>query len=144
VSDSAWKNGGGEEYKRELNTMLADAHAGQFSVLIVWSADRLSRGGIESLLTTVRRLREAGVSLISVQEPWLSGHDATTELLLAIGAWMAEQESARRSERIKAGLARRKAQGSPVGKQPGARDTKPRRRSGYYAAWEPGGKRRAG
>jgi putative DNA-invertase from lambdoid prophage Rac len=142
VSDSAWRNGGGAEYKRELDAMLADAHAGRFSALIVWSADRLSRNGIESLLKIVRRLREAGVSLISVQEPWLSGNDATTELLLAIGAWMAEQESARRSERVKAGLARRKAQGLPVGRLPGARDVAPRRRSGYVRAWEPGGTRR--
>jgi DNA invertase Pin-like site-specific DNA recombinase len=143
VSDSAWKNGGGTEYKRALDAMLADAHAGRFRVLIVWSADRLSRNGIESLLKIVRRLREAGVSLISVQEPWLSGSDATTELLLAIGAWMAEQESARRSERTKAGLARRKAQGLPIGRPRGATDVKPRRRSGYVRAWEPGGSRRA-
>ena len=38
----------------------------------------------------------------------------------AFAGWMAERESARRGERIKAGLARRQAEGKPVGRQPGA------------------------
>ena len=39
----------------------------------------------------------------------------TTELLAAVAAWVATQESARRSERIRAGLARRRAEGKPMG-----------------------------
>jgi DNA invertase Pin-like site-specific DNA recombinase len=57
-------------------------------------------------------------------------------VLVAFAGWMAERESARRSERIKAGLARRKAQGLPVGRKPGSTDKTPRRKSGYYASWE--------
>jgi len=49
---------------------------------------------------------------------------------------MAKMESDRRSERIKAGLARRHAEGKPVRRQPGAADKKPRKRSGYVARWE--------
>jgi len=51
-------------------------------------------------------------------------------------AWVARMESQRRSERVRAGLARRRAQGLPVGRQPGAKDTRPRKRSGYVARWE--------
>jgi DNA invertase Pin-like site-specific DNA recombinase len=51
-------------------------------------------------------------------------------------AWMAAEESRRRSERTSAGLERRKREGLPVGRQPGATDKKPRRRSGYMARWE--------
>lgn len=36
VSDSAWKNGGGAEYTATLKRALNYAHAGKFSVLIVW------------------------------------------------------------------------------------------------------------
>lgn len=43
---------------------------------------------------------------------------------------------AQRSESIRAGLARRKAAGEPVGRQPGATDKQPRRRSGYIRRWE--------
>jgi len=53
-----------------------------------------------------------------------------------------EEEFRCRSERIKAGLARRKAEGLPIGRKQGAVDSKRRRRSGYIAAWEEGGARR--
>jgi DNA invertase Pin-like site-specific DNA recombinase len=64
------------------------------------------RQGIEELLRLIRELRERNVSLVSHQEPWLNGSDATTtDLLAAVAAWVATQESVRRSERIRAGLA---------------------------------------
>ena len=49
---------------------------------------------------------------------------------------MAQQESNRKSERIKAALAKRKAAGLPVGRQPGAVDKTKRKRSGYVARYE--------
>jgi DNA invertase Pin-like site-specific DNA recombinase len=58
------------------------------------------------------------------------------EMLIAFGGWMAKRESDRRSERIKVGLAARKAEGRPVGRQPGAADKKPRKRSRYVARSE--------
>jgi hypothetical protein len=54
----------------------------------------------------------------------------------------AAAEAAERSARVKVGLAKRKAAGLPIGRQSGAVDAKPRRRSGYVAAWAPGGNRR--
>ena len=51
-------------------------------------------------------------------------------MLVAFAGWMAQQESRRRSEPIRAGLERRQAEGKPVGRQPGSADNKPRRRSG--------------
>jgi hypothetical protein len=55
---------------------------------------------------------------------------------------MASRESVRRSERVKTGLAQRSAAGKPVCRQPGAADRGRRKRSGYVAAWEPGGANR--
>ena len=100
------------EHRRALQRMLDDAHRGEFSVLVVWAVDRLCRQGIEELLRLIRELGERNVSLVSHQEPWLNGTDATTELLAAVAAWVATQESIRRSERIRAGLARRRAEAS--------------------------------
>jgi DNA invertase Pin-like site-specific DNA recombinase len=135
LSDVSAFNGA---HKEMLARMLADAHAGHFDVVVVWAADRLSRGGIEELLRIIRELRERNVALISVNEPWLSGSDATTELLAAIAAWVANQESERRSERVKAGLARRRAEGKPIGGAVSKRgkDKRKRRTDGYVAAWE--------
>jgi len=93
--------------------------------------------GIEELLRLIRELRERNVSLVSHQEPWLNGSDATTELLAAVAAWVATQESIRRSERIRAGLARRRAEGKPIGGAASKRgkDKRPRRTEGYTQAW---------
>ena len=146
LSDSAWKNGGGREYQRTLKQALADAHAGRFKVLIVWALDRIVRddeGGAEAALRIIRLFRQAGVAVVSVQEPWLNGAGEVQDILVAFAGWVASRESARKSERIKNGLERRRAEGKPVGRQPGAADRGQRRRSGYVAAWEPGGARRA-
>jgi DNA invertase Pin-like site-specific DNA recombinase len=135
LSDVSAFNGA---HRETLEAMLADAHRGEFDVLVVWAVDRICRQGIEELLRLVRELRERNVSLVAVQEPWLSGSDATTELLAAIAGWVAHQESARRSERIKAGLARRKAAGKPIGGAASKRgkDRRPRRTEGYRDAWQ--------
>jgi putative DNA-invertase from lambdoid prophage Rac len=144
LADSAWNGGkAGGEYRAEIQQVLDDAHKGEFSVLIVWALDRITREGAEGALRLIRQLRERGCVLVSVQESWLNGSSEVQDILVAFAGWMAQQESARRSERIRAGLARRRAEGKPVGRQHGAGDKKPRKRSGYVAAWEDSGNRRA-
>ena len=143
VSDTAWKNGGGAEYKATLAKALDDAHAGKFSVLVVWSLDRLVRNGAEEALKIFRQFRDRGCTVVSVRESWLNGSPEVQEILLAFGGWMSKRESDRRSERVKAGLERRRAEGKPVGRVAGTKDKNPRRRSAYVAAWEPGGAWRA-
>lgn len=144
VSDSAWKDkGASSEYVQTRQQMLSDANAGEFKYLLIWSLDRLTRRGIEDAFALVRQLSDAGVTLVSVQDPWLSTTDPfAREIMLSIFASVAKFESARRSERVKAGLARRKAAGLPVGRAKGAKDKGQRRLSGYYRAWEDGGNRR--
>jgi DNA invertase Pin-like site-specific DNA recombinase len=124
-------------HKATLKAALDDAYRGEYEVIVVWAVDRICRGGIEELLRLIRELRERHCRLVSVQEPWLNGADATTELLAAIAAWVANQESLRRSERIRAGLARRRAEGKPVGGAASRRgqDRKPRATEGYRAMW---------
>lgn len=54
-----------------------------------------------------------------------------------MAGWDPRQESARRSEPIKPGLARRPAQGKPMSGAAPERgeDRQPRRSKGYQAAW---------
>ncbi|SRR5258708_2252350 len=146
VSESAW-NGGKDngEYRATLQRALDDAWQGRFSVLIVWALDRITREGAEGALRIIRQLRERGCTLISVQESWLNGSSEVQDVLVAFAGWMAKQESDRRSERIKAGLARRKAdlaEGKAVkgrqaigGRIPGAKDRNPGSRKGK--GWTP-------
>ena len=144
VSDSAWKNGGGEEYRATLQRALDDAWVGKFTVLIVWSLDRIVRLGAEDALRIFRQFRERGCVIISVKESWLNGSSEVQDVLISFAGWMAQRESERRSERIRAGLARKKAQdpGWHGGRNKGTPDKQKRRRSGYVKAWEEGGARR--
>ena len=139
TADSAYKNGGGAGYKRTLQQALDDAHAGKFKVLVVWALDRIVRdeeSGAEAALRIIRQFRQRGVQVVSVRESWINGSPEVQDVLVAFAGWMAQMESRRKSERIKAGLARRQAEGKLVGRQPGTKDKKPRKRSGYVARWE--------
>jgi DNA invertase Pin-like site-specific DNA recombinase len=136
ISDSAWKQG--PEYREALNTLLADAHAGHFKTLVVWALDRIVRSGsepgmsaAEEALKLIRQLGQRHVSLISVKEDWLQANSEIQSVLVSFAAWMAEQESKRKSERIRAGLARAKANGQPIGRKAGAKDKRQRKTGGY-------------
>jgi putative DNA-invertase from lambdoid prophage Rac len=128
---------GAAKHKEMLAEALADARLGHFDVMLVWALDRVSREGVEATLSILRRFAGHGAAVWSLKEPWTETADPRmAELLASLYAWMAAEESRRRSERTKAGLERRKREGLPVGRQPGATDTKPRKRSGYVARWE--------
>ena len=138
VSESAWNGGkGGGEYKAVLQRALDDAWAGKFSVLVVWSLDRITREGAEGALRLIRQFSERGCVLYSVKESWLNTSPEIQDVLVAFAGWMAQAESKRRSERIKAGLARRKAGGERVGgRKPGSKDKRPRKRvTGEAKGW---------
>jgi DNA invertase Pin-like site-specific DNA recombinase len=130
LNDSAW-NGGRElgEYRANLDQALNDALARKFSLLVVWSLDRISRGGAEDALRIIRLFRERGCSVVSVKESWLTGSPEIQDVLVAFAGWLAQQESNRRSERIKAAIQQRKDAGTWVGR---GRDKRRRSRVGYF------------
>jgi len=142
TEDSAWSkangNGKGAEFDSRRAELLEGARLGRYSVVLVWGVDRLSRRGAEDMLAYVRRLTETGCALWSLKDPWCesTSDPMTRELLFGVFATIARFESERRSARIRAGLARRRAEGKPVGRQHGSGDKKPRKRSGYMARWE--------
>lgn len=101
----------------QLDLMLSAAHRGRYSVLIVWSLDRLHRSMVGAL-QTVLDLDRRGVQVVSVREPWLDTGGPVRSLLIAIFGWVAEQERARISERTKAGLERARRRGVKLGRRP--------------------------
>ncbi len=128
VQESAWRGA----HRKALSEVYADARAGHFEILLVWALDRLSREGPQAILETVSRLGRSGVKVWSLQEAWTEASGEAQELLLSIAGWGARMESNRRSERTKAGLERRRAEGKPIGRPRGAKDKARRRRRGYY------------
>jgi len=133
-NESAWKQG----HQKELDRARVAAHRGEYQVLMVWALDRLTRGGIAAILNLVPEFERMGVKVVSYQESWLDGIDANSrELLMGFIGWIAQMESQRRSERIKAGMERVKStgktkSGNAVGRPAGKRDSHRRRRAKTY------------
>ena len=120
------------QQEHEFSKLVEGLQRGRYTTVICWAIDRLTRQGVSETLRAVHRITGAGGMLISLQEPWVETSGELRDLLLAIVGWVAAFESRRRSERIKSGLARRKAAGLPVGRLEGSKDRKPRKVSGYY------------
>jgi DNA invertase Pin-like site-specific DNA recombinase len=100
---SAWNPKTAAEVKRRF---LAPIVEGRADTLAVWALDRVVRGGIEPTLAFIRELEQhLGASLFSLQEPWASSATqdrATRELVASMMAWVAQQESERKSQRVRA------------------------------------------
>jgi DNA invertase Pin-like site-specific DNA recombinase len=132
-NESAWRNG----HQRELAHLLQDIRSGRrrYDVVLVWALDRLSREGPLAVLTLVDTLKRHGCKVVSVQEPWTEAPGEIGEILYSLVAWVAKYESDRRSERVKAGLARAVKEGKTLGRPKGSKDRAPRRKSGYHNRW---------
>jgi len=122
--ESAWRNG----HQKELAKLIEDARKRKFQAVLVWALDRLSREGALAILSLVQKLSVHGVKVLSYQESWTEAPGEMAELFYALTGWVARMESQRRSERTKAGLTRVKAQGRILGRPPGSRDRKKRKR----------------
>lgn len=130
------KASGGNGDRKNFLRMLEDADKHKFNLLLVWSLDRISREGIPNTLGYIKRLKNNGVAIKSLQESWLDTRDeGIGELLISIFAWVAQQERKRIIERIHAGLDRAKKEGKTLGRPNGSKDKKKRRTSGYLLRW---------
>jgi len=99
-----------------LDEVLAAAHRGEFSVLLVWALDRLSRRGVLHTLGVIDDLARRGVRVLSASEPWTDVDGPVRELLVSIFAWVARQERERLRERVLAGLDRARREGKRIGR----------------------------
>jgi DNA invertase Pin-like site-specific DNA recombinase len=145
TEDSAWsRNGGkGEEFDRQREALIRGAHLGQYKVVLIWALDRLSRRGYRDLDSLMGKLAADNCEVLSHQEEWITNTGPFGELIRHMLALSSEQESSRRSERIKLGMARVQreidadlaAGKTPTkrigGRKPGSKDKKSRRREGY-------------
>lgn len=111
TEDSAWGTNGakGKEFDRQRRLLVRGAKQGDYQRVLIWALDRLSRRGIKDTIGVLEDLDDAGAVVCSHQEEWLeTGDPRMRELIISVMAWMAQQESARRSERIRNGIARRR------------------------------------
>jgi DNA invertase Pin-like site-specific DNA recombinase len=113
TEDSAWATGNGskgKEFDRQRAELLAGAKRGEYGRVLLWALDRLSRRGIKDTIGILDDLDDAGAVVCSHQESWLeTGDPRMRQLIIAVMSWMSDMESERRSQRIKAGKAARRA-----------------------------------
>jgi DNA invertase Pin-like site-specific DNA recombinase len=100
---------GARESRPALDSLVKDARRRRFDVVVVWRLDRLGRN-LRHLILLLDELTALGIEFASLNE----GIDTSTpagRLQLHILGAIAEFERARIQERVRAGLARARAQG---------------------------------
>ena len=107
---------GAKRQRPGLAQVLAGAHEGRYRFVFVWALDRLGRS-MAGVLETVQELDRCGCRVVSHQESWLSLDGPVRPLLIAVFAWVAEQERQRMIERTRAGLATARAKGIQLGRR---------------------------
>jgi DNA invertase Pin-like site-specific DNA recombinase len=106
---------GGTGKRSEFQALFADAHRRRFDLVLFWSLDRFSREGALPTLQYLNQLQGWGVGYKSLTEQYLDSVGLFQEAIISLLATLAKQERIRLSERTKAGMARRRAEGVLIG-----------------------------
>jgi DNA invertase Pin-like site-specific DNA recombinase len=98
--------------RKQFDALFADASKRKFDIVLVWALDRFSREGMRMTVRYLEMLNEYGAGFHSYQEPLLStDNEMIRDIILAVMAALAKQESIKIGDRTKAGLARVAKQG---------------------------------
>ena len=110
-SDSGFS--GAKESRPALDEMLTAAKRRHFDAILCWKLDRIGRS-LKHLVNLLAELEAIGVALISFSDS-LDLSTPQGRLMFQIIGAMAEFERSLICERVKAGIAHRKAQGKKFG-----------------------------
>lgn len=114
---SAWK----DSERPIFNDMIQKAVKYGIKDIVVWDLDRVYRNRVK-MVSLVKELARSGIHIRSTRQQWLDDiqripspwNEIIFDLLLQIVAWMSEEESKKKSERVK--LAVTKKYGKTVSK----------------------------
>ena len=115
VAEYTDNESGSKSDRPQFQTMLKAASQRKFDLLLFWSLDRLSREGVLPTLNYLNQLTSHGVGYRSFTEQYFDSCGVFRDAVISILATVAKQERIRISERVRAGIARRKAQGKRFG-----------------------------
>lgn len=107
---------GTNEQRPQYQQLFQQARKRRIDVVVVWRYDRFARS-TQALINAMKEFHALHVDFISYQE----NIDTTTpqgEMIFNVMASMAQFESSLISERVKAGMARAKAQGKCISRPP--------------------------
>ncbi|PHK39281.1 recombinase family protein [Spirosoma panaciterrae] len=107
---------GTTEERTQYRNMIGAARKRQIDVVLVWRYDRFARS-TQALVNALKEFQSLGVDFISYQEN-IDTTTPTGELIFHVMASLAQFESSLISERVRAGMARAKAQGKHIARPP--------------------------
>ena len=127
----------GRDQRPGLDDLLKGVARKEFDVVAAWSVDRLGRS-LQDLIATLNELKAKGVDLYLHKQGLDTGTPAGKAMFQMLGVF-AEFEREIIAERIHAGLARAREQGTKSGKPIGRPRTSRARRRAVVQAREAGG-----
>jgi DNA invertase Pin-like site-specific DNA recombinase len=101
--------------RSQWRRLLEDASRRKLDQVLIWKIDRAFRS-VADASRTLAELRRWGVGLRSYTEAWIDTGSAAGEMMFNLLATFAQFERALIAERVRAGMARAKAQGKHVGR----------------------------
>jgi DNA invertase Pin-like site-specific DNA recombinase len=107
---------GTNEDRTQYKLMMAAAKKRKIDVVLVWRYDRFARS-TQALVNALKEFQSLGIDFISYQEN-IDTTTPTGELIFHVMASLAQFESSLISQRVKAGMARAKAQGKHIARPP--------------------------
>jgi DNA invertase Pin-like site-specific DNA recombinase len=111
---------GTSEDRTQYKLMMVAAKKRKLDVVLVWRYDRFARS-TQALVNALKEFQSLGIDFISYQEN-IDTTTPTGELIFHVMASLAQFESSLISQRVKAGMARAKAQGKRISRPPLAKD----------------------
>jgi DNA invertase Pin-like site-specific DNA recombinase len=106
----------GRDKRPGFDRMMKDATRRQFDMIAAWSVDRLGRS-LQDLVASLNELHSLGIDLYLHQQAVNTTTPAGKALFQMMGVF-AEFERAMIVERVNAGLARARANGTRLGRKP--------------------------
>lgn len=101
-----------------LEQAISDMANGQYTVLVVWAFDRIQRGSALEAFMLAEKARAAGGRIEYTQDTYLNETNEMSDVMLALAATAARQESKRKSERVRIKFDGLRAGGSAIGRPP--------------------------
>jgi DNA invertase Pin-like site-specific DNA recombinase len=111
---------GTSEDRTQYKLMMDAAKKRKIDVVLVWRYDRFARS-TQALVNALKEFQSLGIDFISYQEN-IDTTTPTGELIFHVMASLAQFESSLISQRVKAGMARAKAQGKHIARPPIAKE----------------------
>lgn len=119
--------------RTQLGRMMEGVRRGDYGAVVVWKLDRLGRSTMH-LLQLIEEFRNREVAFV-VTTMGMNTDTPEGRLFFTIIAGFAELEREFIMQRVNASIETKKLRGIPMGRPKGAKDKRPRRKSGYIQRW---------